>query len=92
MPLLFQQMASQPFRHRRDGKMFKAWWLTKRQTRWLKKAPPENGGYFYRTDLRRPANEWEGVFEHEGVMMLVNVVIAYRGTSYITVTREGRKS
>lgn len=87
---LFLYQLHAQWRTRRDGKMFKCWWATKATTTRLMSAKAQNRGRFHENE--HGSREWEGVISHDGVTMIARVVVAPHGASYITVTREGRKS
>lgn len=76
------------WRTRRDGKEYKAYWLTKAETKKLYRAKALNRACFYKTMMGRTAKEWQGAIKQDGILMIVRVAITHTGSSRITFTKE----
>ena len=76
------------WRTRRDGKQYKAYWLTKHETKKLYRAKALNRACFYKTMMGHIAGEWQGAIKQDGLLMIVRVAITDNGASRITFTKE----
>lgn len=76
------------WRKRRDGKLFKSFWIKKSKTNRIVKARAKNRANFYRTQDGPIRGEWQGVISHDQTVMIAKVEIAPSGSSKVTFTKE----
>lgn len=71
-------MAKERPRRARDGSLYKARWLTRKQTAWLLRSRAENKAPFY---VIKRIPQWRGAFRHKGKIISVWVKVAPNGAS-----------
>ena len=76
------------WRKRRDGKLYKSFWVSKGQTSRIVRAKAKNRASFYKTESGPVKGEWRGIISHEGTLMIVQVEVSQAGSSKVTFTKE----
>lgn len=85
---IYIQFLHHSWRKRRDGKLYKSFWVKKSKTNRIIKARAKNRACFYKTIYGSIAGEWQGVISHEKTLMIAKVEVSQSGSSKITFTKE----